>query len=140
MFTLDKDFLEGLGLEDMPEAEMQAFLEHLQEELEVRVGEKMSEGMSEAQIEEFEKVIDGDAVTIEAVLLEAEDYRNTEDYKKLMAASGFADDSLELKEEYASLVWLKKNCPQYAEIVQNVIVELKEEIKAGKDKLISDSH
>ena len=135
MFSLDKSFLDGLGGGEMPEAEMAAFLKHLQEELEVRVGERMSEGMSEAQIEEFEKVIDGDEETISAVLAGAGDYAQEADYLKLKEASGWAEGSEELSEEYASLVWLKKNCPRYAEIVQEVMDELKGEIRAGKDKI-----
>ena len=135
MFKLEKDFLEGLGVDDMPEAEVEAFLLHLQEEMEVRVGGRMSAGMNESQIEEFEKVIDGDESTISAVLADAGEYKDDEEYKRLMDASGLADGSPELMGEYASLVWLRKNCPQYAQIVQDVIAELKEEIKAGKDRI-----
>jgi len=135
MFALDKSFLEGLGVDDMPEAEMKAFLEHLQEEMEVRVGEKMSAGMTEVQIEEFEKIIDGDDRAIGAVLAGVGDYQGDEEYQRLKDASGLADGSPELLGEYASLIWLKKNCPQYAEIVRQVIADLKEEIKAGKDKV-----
>jgi len=135
MFTLDKEFLEGLGVDDMPEAEMKAFLGHLQEEMEVRVGERMSAGMNEAQVEEFEKIIDGDRAVIDAVLTTTGDYRDSADYKKLVDASGLSDGSPELLGEYASLIWLRKNCPQYTEIVQNVIMELKEEIKTGKDRI-----
>jgi len=135
MFTLDKSFLEGLGVGEMSDADMEAFLSYLQEEMEVRVGEKMSEGMSEEQIAEFESIIDGDESAIEAMLATVEDYKNTEEYKKLMEASGFADGSRELVGEYANLVWLKKNCPQYADIVRQVIAGLKEEIRAGKDRI-----
>jgi len=135
MFELDKEFLEGLGVDDMPEVEMKAFLSHLQEEMEVRVGERMSEGMSEAQIEEFEKVIDGDVETIGQILAGAGDYKSDVDYMKLQNSTGFAEGSPELDGEYASLAWLRKNCPQYTEIVTDVITELKEEIKAGKDRI-----
>ena len=135
MFSLDREFLEGLGVGEMPEAEMQAFLAHLQEEMEVRVGERMSAGMSEGQIAEFEKIIDGDEAMVAAVLGGAGDYREDVEYRKLMEASGFADGSAELLGEYASLVWLRKNCPGYAGIVQDVISELKEEVRAGKDKI-----
>ena len=99
MFELTKEFVEGLGVQEMPEAEMKAFLAHLQEEMEVRVGERISAEMSEAQVDEFEKLIDENA------------------------------------DDQTTMAWLDQNCPQYKEIVQNVIAELKEEIKAGKDKI-----
>ncbi len=135
MFELNKDFLEGLGVPEMEVEEEKAFLAHLQEELEVRVGERMSEGMSEGQIDEFEKVIDGDAGTVAAVLSGAGDYRGEESYKKMAGAMGLAEGSGELDREYASLVWLNKNCPQYSQIVQSTVAELKEEVKAGKDRI-----
>jgi hypothetical protein len=107
--------------------------------MEVRVGERMSAGMTDIQIEEFEKIIDGDDRAIGAILAGVGDYRRDEEYKKLMDASGLADGGPELLGEYASLVWLKKNCPQYADIVRQVIAELKEEIKEGKDRLSPDT-
>jgi hypothetical protein len=136
MFKLDKKFLEGLGVGDMSEAEMEAFLEHLQEEMEVRVGERMSADMNETQIDEFERIIDGDTGTVQSVLMKlGGDYRSNVEYKKLMDASRLEDGSAELLAEYASLVWLKRNCPQYAKIVEEVASELKEEVKAGKDSI-----
>ena len=138
MFRLDESFLEGIGVKDMPEAEMQAFLEHLQEELEVRVGERMSEGLSEAQIEEFEKIIDGDEGVINTVLAAAGDYRNDERYKKLVEVSGLAEGSAEVAGEYASVLWLQKNRPDYQDIVKRVSEELKAEVAAGKDKIAGE--
>lgn len=99
MYELNETFLQGLGVNDMPEAEMRAFLDHLQEEMEVRVGERVSAGMSDAQISEFEKMIDDEV-----------------------------DDA-------AVAGWLEKNCPQYAGIVEGVANELKDEIRAGKDRI-----
>jgi hypothetical protein len=58
MFSLDDDFLQSLGLGDLPDDQKQAFLQHLYEELELRVGTRLSEGMSDAQLGEFEKLID----------------------------------------------------------------------------------
>jgi Protein of unknown function (DUF5663) len=59
MFNLDDDFLQSLGLGGLPDDQKQAFLQHLYEELELRVGTQLSEGMSDAQLAEFEKLIDG---------------------------------------------------------------------------------
>ena len=38
----------------MPEAQRKAFLDYVEEELEVRVGRKISEGISEEKLREFE--------------------------------------------------------------------------------------
>ncbi len=58
MFQLDNKFLEDIGLGGMPDDQKQAFLQHLYEELELRVGTRLSEGMTDEQLAEFEKLID----------------------------------------------------------------------------------
>lgn len=58
MFNLDDDFLQSLGLGGLPDDQKQAFLQHLYEELELRVGTRLSEGMSDEQLSQFEKLID----------------------------------------------------------------------------------
>jgi hypothetical protein len=59
MFQLNDDFLQSVGLGDMPDDQKQAFLQHLYDELELRVGTRLSEGMSDDQLGEFEKLIEG---------------------------------------------------------------------------------
>jgi len=58
MFQLNDDFLQSVGLGAMPDDQRQAFLQHLYEELELRVGTRLSEGMSDDQLAQFEKLID----------------------------------------------------------------------------------
>ena len=134
MFKLDDSFLKEIGKDSMPEAEKAAFLNHLQGELELRVGERMSEGLSEAQLSEFEKIIDGDAITIELLLQEIPDYKNDKIYQKLLAA-GNIDDSPKTLSEFASIKWLEKNRPDYQDLVAQVSSELKAEVVAGKDAI-----
>jgi Protein of unknown function (DUF5663) len=59
MFQLDDNFLASLGLGDMLAEEKKAFLSYLYEELELRVGTVLSKGLSDDQLEQFEKLIDG---------------------------------------------------------------------------------
>lgn len=58
MYQLDDKFLQDVGLGGMPDDQKQAFLQHLYEELELRVGTRLSEGMSDEQLGDFEKLID----------------------------------------------------------------------------------
>lgn len=50
---IDEEFLREVGLSAMGEGERQAFLEYVQEELEVRVGEGIAEGLTEEKVREF---------------------------------------------------------------------------------------
>ena len=54
----DEKFLQEMGLSAMPEAEKQKFLDYVQEELEVRIGERISRGLTETQLNEFDMITD----------------------------------------------------------------------------------
>lgn len=55
---IDETLLQEVGLDAMPAAEKQAFIEHAEEELEVRVGQKISAGLSDEQLAEFSGIKD----------------------------------------------------------------------------------
>ena len=93
----DENFLKEMGLSAMPESKKQEFLKYIQEELEVRIGERISKGLTDEQLKEFDS------------LTEAKD---------------IAD-------------WLEKNRPDYREIVDRTIAEMKQAIAKNRDKLIS---
>ncbi len=54
----DEKFLQEMGLSAMPEEEKQKFLDYIQEELEVRIGERISKGLTEVQLNEFDMIED----------------------------------------------------------------------------------
>jgi len=58
MLKLDDNFLKELGLEELPADEKKKMLAHIYETLELRVGMKLAENMSDAQLDEFEKLAD----------------------------------------------------------------------------------
>ena len=52
----DETFLQEMGLTAMPEDQKQAFLDYVREELEVRIGERISKGLTEVQLAEFDAI------------------------------------------------------------------------------------
>ena len=58
MFQLDDNLLRELGLGSLPPAEKNKMLAHIYETLELRVGMKLAEQMTDAQLDEFERFID----------------------------------------------------------------------------------
>ena len=58
MIKLDDDLLKELGLVNLPAEEKKKLLAHIYETLEMRVGMKLAEQMSDAQLTEFEQFID----------------------------------------------------------------------------------
>lgn len=90
------NFLQEMGLSEMPDDQKQRFLDYVQEELEVRIGERISEGLSEVQLNQFDLIADQAEAT----------------------------------------KWLEVNRPDYRDIVANTIAEMKDEIRANRDRLI----
>lgn len=57
--TIDRKFVDDLGLADLPDAEKDKLIEQIFETLETRVGMRLADVMSEEQLDEFEKFVDG---------------------------------------------------------------------------------
>lgn len=81
MFKLDDNFLHELGLGSLPAAEKNKMLAHIYETLEMRVGMKLAEQMSNEQLDEFEGFIDRNDEAGALKWLES----NFPDYKKVVA-------------------------------------------------------
>jgi len=58
MFQLDDNLLQELGLGQLPPDEKNKMLAHIYETLQVRVGMRLAEKMSDEQLDEFEGFID----------------------------------------------------------------------------------
>jgi len=137
MFQLDDKFLADIGLNDLPDDQKQAFLQHIYEELEMRVGTKLSDGLSDDQLEQFEKVIDHDQATIDAWLVQySPNYQADEVFTRMQKATGLAVDDQNLKSEYVATKWLEVNRPDYRTVVAEVLEELKKEIISNRDVIL----
>ncbi len=58
MIRVDEEFMAEVGLAEMPAAEKQEFMNYAEEELEVRVGQQIGARMTDAQLDEFERIFD----------------------------------------------------------------------------------
>jgi hypothetical protein len=137
MFQLDDKFLADIGLNDLPEEQKKAFLQHIYDELELRVGTKLSDGMSDAQLEEFESIIDRkDDVIVAWLAQHAPDYQNDEAFTRIQQATGLDVNDPALRSEYAATKWLEVNRPDYRDVVASVLDDLKNEIVHNRDKIL----
>lgn len=137
MFQLDDKFLQDIGLGDLPEDQRQAFLQHIYSELELRVGTKLSEGLSEDQMAEFETFIDRDEEAVKSWFAQyMPDYADKPDYQQLKAAAPADVSELEVMAEYGSLKWLEFHRPDYRDTVAAELEALKQEILANKDTIL----
>src|SRR5690349_5829406 len=112
MFQLDDQFLTDIGLADLPEEQRKPFLQHVYDQLEYRVGIRLSEGMSDAQLEEFEAIIDKKQEVVDTWIGQyVPEYTSDELFAKIQQATNLPADSPALRSEYAATKWLEVNRP-----------------------------
>ena len=137
MFQLDDKFLQDVGLGDLPEDQKKLFLDHFREQLELRVGTRLSEGLSDAQLEEFESFIDRKDDRVNAWLAaNVPNYDEDTIYQQLKAGAPEQIPQNVVLAEYASLKWLGLNRPDYKDVVTATMNELKSEIIANRDAIL----
>jgi hypothetical protein len=137
MFRLDEQFLKDIGLDSLPEEQKKPFLQHIYSELELRVGTRLSDGLSDTQLEEFEKIIDRDQEKVQSWLaIHAPNYAQEEAFGKLQQATGLEANDPRLVAEFTATKWLEVNRPDYRDVVAQVLDELKREIMSNRDAIL----
>lgn len=137
MFQLDDKFLQDVGLAQLPADQKTAFLEQVYASLEERVGVRLSEGLTDAQLEEFEGIIDRKPEKVDAWLtVYAPQYTMDPIFQRIQQATGLAAEDPALRSEFAATKWLEVNRPNYRDVVAQVMTELKTEIVQNRDAIL----
>lgn len=140
MFQLDDTFLADVGLDIMPEAEKQPFLQHIYQELELRVGTRLSEGMSDAQLAQFEAIIDRKMEIVDPWLAQfVPNYTADAAFQRMQQVTNLAATDPALRAEYASTKWLELNRPNYRDVVKQTLDELKVEIRKNASAILGQN-
>ena len=140
MFKLDETFLQELGLENLPAEQRAAFLEQVYASLTERVGERLSSGMSDEQLVEFEAIIDRQEPELTTWLqTNVHEYAQDPQLMRLVEASNLPPDDSNLKAEFAATKWLELNRPDYRDVVTQTMAELRQEIMNSRDQILAQS-
>lgn len=140
MFQLDDKFLQDLGLDTLPAEQKQAFLEQVYASLEERVGVRLSDGLTDAQLEEFEGIIDRKEDKVDEWLKQnAANYTEDQTFQRLQQASNLQPTDIALKAEFAATKWLEVNRPNYRDVVAQTMSELKQEIMQNREAILQSS-
>src|SRR5690606_36072402 len=107
MFKLDDNLLREVGLGALPAHEKNRMLQHIYETLEMRVGMRLAEGMSDQQLDEFERLMP----------LETDTLEQRKDKEK------------------QALVWLETNFPNYKQVVADELEKPKNETKTAAPRI-----
>lgn len=135
MIRVDENFLRETGLDDLDEMQRTAFIEEAQRLLENRIGEKLSEGLSLEQLEEFDGIMKKDKNVMIKALAKLGDYRIDEVYQNLLKRYGVTEGTVDILSEYLSVKWIQTNRPNYAEVSCQVFEELKQEVRASSEEI-----
>ena len=135
MYQFDDKFLDSVGLSAMSEEQKEAFLDYAQEQFETKLGEAMSAQLDEAQLKEFDRVVDGDAEIIQEWMDKYPEYETDVDYRKILQA---ATDENDAKLNFVTKKWLDQNCPNYDELIQKTLADFQEEIYNQKDEILAE--
>ena len=144
MIKIDDSLLEELGLLTLPKEERDKLLRQIYETLEMRVGMKLAERMSDSQLDEFERFINGDLAFTEEYLNQFKPgWGQSEPYQKALQNAAAAAQRTgrqinenAVKTEFGALTWLETNFPDYKQVVAEELEKLKVEIKADSSKIV----
>ena len=140
MIQLNDEFLVDVGLADLPSAERPALLQMIYSEIELRVGTALSEGLSNAQLDEFEAIIDRipDRVLV-WIDSHTPDFENDPVYRRMCNLMEGTATPSQILCEYAATKWLEVNRPDYKEVVAVEVEKIAQEIR-GRAPQILASH
>ena len=136
MFQIDDGLLKELGLDSLRGQEREDFKEFMRDTLWARVGEELTDGLSDKQLEEFGYFMDGNVDGMKSWLAQhAPGYQEDEAYEQFKAANTDLSEA-DVLGSYGSLLWLQKTRPGYPQVVEQKMDELKAEIKSNKDAIL----
>lgn len=137
MFQLDDQFLADIGLAGLPEEQKKPFLQHIYDELQEKVGIRLSEGLSDEQLTEFESIIDRQPGAVDQWIAQyAPQYQTDELLQRMSQQANLPLDAPELKAEFAATKWLEINRPDYKDVVARTLDDLKQEIIQNRDAIL----
>lgn len=137
MAKIGNAFLEEVGLDGLMGEKRQAFIQHTEQELELRIGQRMSSDLSEEQMQDFEGIMNNDSAVMEKYIARIGDYQNDDIYRRLLRFRGANEETPEILNEYLSIKWIQINRPDYREIVKMVLETLKAEIRANAGQILA---
>ena len=138
MFQIDDNLLNELGLGALDGQEREEFKDYLKTTLQERVGERLTNGMSDETLDEFGYFMDGNVDGMKKWLNEhMPNYQDDPNYQTFRASNPDFSEA-DVLSGFGSLVWLQVNCPNYPDVVKQTLDELKQEVSANRDAILGN--
>ena len=109
---------------------------HIQEEIQVRIGERIADGMTVEKMQEFENIIDNiPGYVAEWLAKHSPNYTEDNIFTALKAQFPDAREE-QILSEYAAMKWLSTNRPDFTQIIATVVDEMKRELRSNTDRIL----
>ena len=136
MIAIDDSFVEGVGLGELSKTARGEFCRWCYAKLEMDVGEKLTEGMSDESLDVFGYFVDKDLPKMRTWYSWClADFESSKEFLEFKQALPGADEAT-LLSEYGAMKWLQFNRPDYPEIVEKVFENLKQVILENPQRFV----
>lgn len=137
MTQLNDEFLADVGLAEMPADDRPAFLQMIYEELELRVGTALSDDLSDAQLEEFEAIIDRAPDRVSTWIdTHAPNFESDPVYQRMQTVIADREPPSAILCEYTATKWLEINRPDYQSVVAAELGKIADAIREQSSKIL----
>lgn len=136
MTDTDIDWLRSLGYSQLSEEDAQSLLDTIHEELQVRVGARLSESVTHAQLVEFHKLRSGDvSFATHWVEREGIDPKKDETYRIMTENVQDCDEMRSRFCDWAATKWIEVSCPDYREVIAQCREQLEAELRDNASRV-----
>lgn len=136
MFQIDDNLLNELGLVELAGQEREEFKEYIKTTLQERVGERLTDDMSDETLDEFGYFMDGNVDGMKQWLSQhVPNYQDDPNFQQFRDSNPDASEA-DILSSYGSLAWLQINRPDYPDVVKQTMDELKREITENRDAIL----
>jgi hypothetical protein len=125
----DDDFLAEIGMSWLDDSERNRLLLEIAEELELRIGEALAEGLTDAQIAEYEALTERDETRVlDWLNSNVPGYEESDQFDEFLKTTSPDKSSIDVISDYAALQWLQIHRPDYQDISASIRERLYQEI------------
>lgn len=134
---LDTAFLEECGLGGLDGPDKESLLARVTLELESRVGARLSEGMTPAELGEFDALTGTDPARVRRWLAAHRvECEADASWQALIRRADGRPVPPDVAADYAATLWLRLHRPGYRDTVADVLAQLRDELRAFSARII----
>ncbi|MFT3944238.1 MAG: DUF5663 domain-containing protein [Ancrocorticia sp.] len=135
-----EEFLARVGLGDMEPELRTSFLAYMYEWVQSEIGDRLTEGLSEEQVAEFEAIMAGDAAVVDSWIAEhAPEYLSDARYLRIVEGAPDGVDEAGLRQEYVSSRWIEVVRPDFKLVTAAVWADVTQMIRENRDAILAAS-